>query len=97
MLRRDDAENNMGMSGSNGMNSTSGSKLDNAKEKVRDHLKNKVAVVDDIDKQVWELVSNMPAINKPLAVIITLFNLILPGIGTILASCFSSDNTVSKT
>ncbi len=98
MLRRDDAEMNMGMSAtSNGMNSTSGSKLENAKEKARNHFNTKVAVFDDVDKQIWVLISNVPAISIPVAVIIALFNFIIPGFGTLLAACLSSDNTVSKT
>ena len=51
MLRRDDAENNMGMSAtSNGMGSTQGTSFDKAKEKARNHFKNKIVVVDDVDK-----------------------------------------------
>ena len=53
-------------------------------------------VVDDVDRQVWSLVSNVPYINKPVSVFVALFNLIFPGFGTLIAACASSD-TVSKT
>ena len=67
-----------------------------AKEQVQNHFQNKVMVVDDVDRQVWELVSNVPFVNKPVSVISALFNLIFPGFGTLISACASSD-TVSKT
>tara|TARA_B110000285_G_C14670235_1_gene400000 strand:- start:215 stop:379 length:165 start_codon:yes stop_codon:yes gene_type:complete len=53
-------------------------------------------VVDDVDRQVWELVSNVPYTSKPVAVVVGLFNLFFPGFGTLIAACASGD-TVSKT
>ena len=67
-----------------------------AKEQVKNHFQNKVMVVDDVDRQVWELVSNVPYVSKPVAVVTGVVNLIFPGFGTLIASCAGSD-TVSKT
>ena len=44
-------------------------------------------VVDDVDKQVWELVSNVPHVSKPIAVVQCIFNVVLPGFGTCIAAC----------
>ena len=38
-------------------------------EKVKNHFQQKVMVVDDVDRQVWELVSNVPYVGKPVAVV----------------------------
>ena len=53
-------------------------------------------VVDDIDRQVWALVSNVPYVTKPVAIIAAILNFLLPGFGTMIAACAASD-TVSKT
>ena len=53
-------------------------------------------VVDNLDRQVWELVSNVPYVSKPVAIVSAVLNLLIPGFGTMIAACASSD-TVSKT
>ena len=53
-------------------------------------------VVDDIDRQVWALVSNVPYVTKPVAIIAAILNFFLPGFGTMIAACAATD-TVSKT
>ena len=65
------------------------------KVKVKEHFQNKVMVVDDVDKQIWELVTNVPLVNKHVAIGCGVVNLIFPGIGTIIAACSAQDN-VSK-
>ena len=60
------------------------------------HLQQKVMIIDDVDRQVWELVSNVPNVSKPVAAIQAVFNLIFPGFGTWIAACAAQDN-VSKT
>ena len=60
-----------------------------------DHIRNKVMIVDDVDRQVWELVTNVPRVNKILSYVCAFLNLILPGWGTLIAECAAQDN-VSK-
>ena len=69
---------------------------DAIKGKLQDHFKNKVAVIDDVDKQVWELMTNVPKVSKPIAFGCAFLNLLFPGLGTLTAACSASDN-VSKT
>ena len=56
---------------------------------------NKVLVVDDVDRQIWEMVTNVPRLSKEKAVLCAFLNVIVPGIGTIVAACLSDEN-VSK-
>ena len=53
-------------------------------------------VVDEMDTQVWYIVTNVPYVTKPVACIAAFFNLILPGFGTCIAAC-AADSNVSKT
>ena len=74
-----------------------GAKFDKAKvqEDLKNHFKDKVMVVDDVDKQVWQLISNVPRINKYVSIVVAVINLIFPGFGTMIASC-ASQESVSK-
>ena len=49
-----------------------------------------------MDKQVYQLITNVPKVNKIVAAISAVLNVILPGLGTILTACFDEEN-VSKT
>ena len=75
-----------------------GGKLDQnqVKNMVQDHLNRKVMVVDNLDRQVWALVSDVPYLSKPVAIVAAILNFLLPGFGTALAAC-AADDTVSKT
>ena len=53
-------------------------------------------VIDDVDRQVWELVSNVPLVSKAIAVAAAVLNFLFPGFGTWLAACVSQES-VSKT
>ncbi len=66
------------------------------REKAKDHFKNKVLTVDDTDRQVWESATNVPRVSFPVAIVCTILNLIIPGLGTLVAACMQED-TVSKT
>ena len=44
-------------------------------------------IVDDQDRQIWEMMTNVPLVTKPVAIISAILNLILPGFGTVLAAC----------
>ena len=66
------------------------------KESAKNHINNKILVVDDIDRQVWEYATLVPRVNKIVAIISLVVNLILPGFGTLITACCASDN-VSKT
>ena len=52
--------------------------------------------MDDYDKQAWEIISNVPQVTKPVAFVAAAFNIIIPGLGTIIAAC-AAENNVSKT
>ena len=52
-------------------------------------------MVDDLDRQVWDLVTNVPLVSKPIAIASAVFNVLIPGLGTVIAACGSPD-TVSK-
>ena len=75
-----------------------GGKMDSneMKNMIQGHFQQKVMVVDDIDRQVWALVSNVPYVTKPVAIIAAILNFLLPGLGTAIAASAASDN-VSKT
>ena len=53
-------------------------------------------VVDDVDRQVWELMSNVPYVNKPVAIVSGIVNIVFPGFGTWITACVGGDTT-SKT
>ena len=52
--------------------------------------------IENEDVRVWELVSNVPLVSKPVAVIQAILNFLLPGFGTMVAAC-ASERSVSKT
>ena len=66
------------------------------KNNMKDHMEKKIMVVDEKDKQVWDLVTDVPLVTKPVAVISAVLNLLIPGLGTAIAACSAKDN-VSKT
>ena len=63
---------------------------------MTNHFQEKVVVLDDYDKQAWEIISNVPHVTKPIAFVAAFFNIIIPGIGTVIAAC-GAENNVSKT
>ena len=52
--------------------------------------------MDERDKNMWTLISNVPKVNKVVAIIQALFNLIFPGLGTWIAACADEGETVSN-
>ena len=95
MLNQNQRQANMGgIPGSGGF----GGKFDQAeiKNKIQAHFQQKVLVVDDVDRQVWGLVSNVPLVSKPVAVVCAVLNFFVPGLGTLVAAC-TADDSVSKT
>ena len=58
-------------------------------------MRTKVLVVDDADRHIFELLTNVPKIDKPVAVFCAVLNFLLPGLGTLVATCSAKDN-VSK-
>ena len=36
---------------------------------VKDHMRQKVMIIDDDDKRVWEMITQVPNVNKPVAVV----------------------------
>ena len=49
------------------------------------------------DDLIWEKLKNVPKLTKPIAAFCTLFNVILPGTGTITAACMTEETLISKT
>ena len=68
----------------------------NSQQAIKDHMQQKVLVVDESDRQIWSLVTNVPLVSIYVAVIAAIFNFLLPGFGTAIAACAASHN-VSKT
>ena len=90
MLNSNQRNANMAASGQPG-GGFGGQKLDKeqAKAAVQNHINNKVLVVDDLDRQVWMLVTNVPYVTKPVAGISAFLNFFIPGFGTCLAACMA--------
>ena len=53
-------------------------------------------MVDAVDKRVWDLVTMVPVLSKPMAITAAVLNFFIAGLGTCFAACVASDN-VSKT
>ena len=67
------------------------------KEQARAYMNDRVIKVDERDMQMWKLTCTVPKIHKFLAILFALINVVLPGFGTMFATCFSQmDETVSK-
>ena len=70
------------------------------KEKVRDHFQNKVMKNNEYDTRMWNYVSDVPKVSRPVAYIAAFINVVLPGFGTAIAA-FAATSTsqaaVSKT
>ena len=66
------------------------------KEQAKEYMQQKVIKVGDNDKEIWRLISDVPKLNKVLAVVFAIINLILPGFGTMFAACFTQEQEVSK-
>ena len=49
------------------------------------------------DAHFWNLISDVPRVSKPVAVIQAVLNLLFPGLGTLVAACGTSNQNVSKT
>ena len=64
--------------------------------RMKDHMKTKVLVIDNHDREIWEKVTNVPYTSKCLSVIVLFLNLLLPGFGTALAACNTKYDSVSK-
>ena len=45
---------------------------------------------------MWMLVSNVPYVSKPVAIVCAVLNLLIPGLGTAIAAC-AADQNVPKT
>ena len=53
-------------------------------------------VLDDRDLEVWRLISEVPFVSLPVAIVCMLLNILLPGLGTCITACLSKETT-SKT
>ena len=59
-------------------------------------MKQKVLVIDNHDKEIWERITNVPYVSKGLSVLVLFLNLLLPGLGTAIAACNTKYDSVSK-
>ena len=67
------------------------------KEQARTYMNDRVIKFDERDIQMWKLTCTVPKIHKFLAIFFALINVVLPGFGTMFATCFAQiDETVSK-
>ena len=73
------------------------SKGDQLKAQAKDFMSNKVLTVDMQDERIWQLLTDVPLVSKPLAVVFFILNVILPGFGTMFAACAHQGEYVSKT
>ena len=62
---------------------------------TKDHFQNRVFPIDESDRQVWEMITNVPRVSKHMSYFCGLLNCVFPGWGTFIAACFASEN-VSK-
>ena len=54
-------------------------------------------VVNDADKELWGIVSDVPRLTGPWPYVCAILNVLLPGFGTMLASCVADTASWSKT
>ena len=67
------------------------------KEKVKSYVQNQVIQPDPTDHLLWQLITMVPRVAMPVAIIVFIVNIILPGIGTIIAACANkNDEPTSK-
>lgn len=52
-------------------------------------MKNSVLAVDAKDAEVWKLITDVPHVSSPMHVIILIINCIIPGLGTMIVSCYT--------
>ena len=59
--------------------------------------KNSALTINEADKKLWAVVTKVPLLAQHFAYMCAILNCILPGAGTILATCFSDKPSWSKT
>ena len=62
-----------------------------------DYAKEKALVVSEKDKELWEIVQDVPRLGGVWPYICAILNLVLPGSGTMLAACLADGTSWSKT
>ena len=60
-------------------------------------VQQKIMGTNQDDDLIWSKIKNVTKLSKPLAVFCAVINIILPGFGTIIASCVTDEEKVSKT
>ena len=65
------------------------------KKRTEEHIRQRLLPVDEMDRQIWELITHMPKVTKTVAAVCAIVNFFLPGVGTFFLAC-AADN-VSKT
>ena len=64
---------------------------------LQDIVKRRLLSVENDDRDMWDIATNVPKVSKPIAVAACVCNFIFPGSGTMLAACLTESVTVSKT
>ena len=54
---------------------------------LQEIMKRRLTTVDNDDKDMVEILTNVPRVSLPIAFASLFFNLLLPGSGTMLAAC----------
>ena len=64
-------------------------KFEQGKEKTINFMKNSVIAVDEKDQAVWNLITDVPRVGSPMHVVLLILNIIIPGLGTMIVSCYT--------
>ena len=62
-----------------------------------EYTKRVALIVNEADKELWMIVSNVPLLTGPWPYICAILNVVLPGSGTMLAACITESTSWSKT
>ena len=57
-----------------------------------ERFKQKALAHNDVDKGIWELITDMPYVNKAVAIVLGIINILIPGLGTVIMSYFYEDS-----
>ena len=62
-----------------------------------EYTKRAAFLVNEADKELWSIVSDVPRLTEVWPYICAILNVVLPGAGTMLASCVADTTSWSKT
>ena len=89
-MRADMMNGGGGVQGAPGAFQQNKPKID--KEQVKQYVQSRVIQPDPTDQMLWQLLTMVPRVSMPVAGIVFFLNIILPGIGTIVAACANKND-----